>query len=558
MARKKRSLKARSRDAVVNRTLDVDQESEGRNYRARGDFMLNPDLDNVRHEKPRCYSEGKTVFRVWNMLDPEAPGEALLNGRLSAVDRAGLNGMSISEPAVTVQYAGIRNDHQLANGSDGFQCSYIVTRHKDHKYEGVGFWDLPYVKLRLTAHKAFEMGKFSSGRAWKPEWNSLVNGKMPPLGPFKQRYFVVCSLYENGANLDLTREHVSYTKANGQGVNEDYPRDGIPLGEKADDPMVVLELPISAGKAMMKMCNVEKEDWSGDEHANPSGPFKYGDPCGLFIPEKGIVKGGLLFTIYNPDVVEITKDTSWNGGGGNAQITSYECAVAKGMMGPNGKISASFNAEQVDNVFNKHVFLWRDQEDDPKDSFLLHEPSIEERCELLARAFSPVPELLEFCWMSNPEYLHFDSVKAILNNRTVSVAAPEAEVEEEFYEEEEEAPVAKPKPRRSKATAPKKAAELAAELEDEDWDDDDDDSAEEVETEDDVPFEVDSSDAADEDWDEDDDDEYDEDDDELESDDFDSFDDEEDNSEIEDQLNQSMSKASAVARSTKRRSKRSS
>ena len=565
MARKKRSLKARSRDAIVNRTLDVDQDSNSRNYRARGDFMVNPDLENVRHEKPRCYSEGKTVFRVWNMLDPEAPGEALLNGRLSAVDRAGLNGMSISEPAVTVQYAGIRNDHQLANGSEGFQCSYIITRHKDHKYEGVGFWDLPYVKLRMTAHKAFENGKFSSGRAWKPEWNSLVNGKMPPLGPFKQRYFVVASLYENGANLDLTREHVSYTKANGQGVSEDYPRDGIPLGEKADDPLVVLELPISAGKSMMTMCNIEDPEWSGDEQADPAGPFVYGDPCGKFIKSKGVVKGGLLFTIYNPDVIEITKDTSWSGGGGNAQITSYECAVAKGMMGPNGKISASFSAEQVDNVFNKHVFLWRDQEDDPKDSFLLHEPSIEERCELLARAFSPVPELLEFCWMSNPEYLNFDSVAAILNNRTVSVAAPTAEVEEEDYEEE--APVAKPKPRRSKATASKKAADLAAELEDEDWDDDD---YEEGEAEDDVPFDSASKETEDapvvkygegSEWDEeygDDDDEYDEDDDETESDDFDSFDDEEDNSEIEDQLNESMSKASAVARSTKRRSKRSS
>jgi len=565
MARKKRSLKARSRDAIVNRTLDVDQDSNSRNYRARGDFMVNPDLENVRHEKPRCYSEGKTVFRVWNMLDPEAPGEALLNGRLSAVDRAGLNGMSISEPAVTVQYAGIRNDHQLANGSEGFQCSYIITRHKDHKYEGVGFWDLPYVKLRMTAHKAFENGKFSSGRAWKSEWNSLVNGKMPPLGPFKQRYFVVASLYENGANLDLTREHVSYTKANGQGVSEDYPRDGIPLGEKADDPLVVLELPISAGKSMMTMCNIEDPEWSGDEQADPSGPFVYGDPCGKFIKSKGVVKGGLLFTIYNPDVIEITKDTSWSGGGGNAQITSYECAVAKGMMGPNGKISASFSAEQVDNVFNKHVFLWRDQEDDPKDSFLLHEPSIEERCELLARAFSPVPELLEFCWMSNPEYLNFDSVAAILNNRTVSVAAPSAEVEEEDYEEE--APVAKPKPRRSKATAPKKAADLAAELEDEDWDDDD---YEEGEAEDDVPFDSASKETEEapvvkygegSEWDEeygDDDDEYDEDDDETESDDFDSFDDEEDNSEIEDQLNESMSKASAVARSTKRRSKRSS
>ena len=70
MARKKRSLKARSRDAIVNRTLDVDQESNSRNYRARGDYMINPDLENVRHEKPRCYS-GVRPYSVYGICSTQ-------------------------------------------------------------------------------------------------------------------------------------------------------------------------------------------------------------------------------------------------------------------------------------------------------------------------------------------------------------------------------------------------------------------------------------------------------------------------------------------------------
>lgn len=581
MSRKKRSLKPRTRESVENRQLDADADS-GRSLTPRGDFSINPNVQNVRLDKLRCYKKGKAVIRIWNMLDPENPGGALLNGRLSAIDLAGLGGMSISEPALCVQYAGIHKDSGdfLKKAENPEQCSYIIARSKNSTYEGVQFWDLPYPKLYVMAKKARDAGEFGHGGMWDPKWNALMSGQMPALGPFKQRYFVVASVYENGPDLDLVREHREYKK-DGKDVTEDIPRNGIPLGEGPNDPLVVLQLSVSAGRNLLKMCCVEKADYDGDPDLHPSVMFKYGDPCGKYDPNSETVKGGLFFTIYNPEKVTIKQHTSFQGIT-NPQVVEYECAVASKYQGPNGILTASLDAEQVDNIFNKHLFLWRESEDDPKDSYLLHEPSIEERCEKLALAFRQVPKLLEFCWMSQPEYMQFDSVQAIFKNRTISVGSgvekPSMDDDDEApfdTDDEVETPVSK--------AAKKSAAELADEFDDEfdedelddeieasDEDDelegdeindefDDDfeegDDEDEVE-EDDSDEEFDDSDVVDEVQDEflDEDDDGDEEDEESE--DFDDFDDEADNSELEEQLDASLTKAKAVARSKKRTSKK--
>lgn len=528
MARQKRSLKPRTRETVENRSLEGDSDVQ-RSLTPRGDICLNPKLSNVRQDKLRCYKKGKAVIRVWNMLDPEEPGDSLLNGRLNSLDTAGLNGMSISEPAYCVQYAGVNKDSGLLAGSDPQLCSYIIARNKSSSYEGIPFWELPYPKLYVTAKKARESGKFGHGEYYRPEWNILMSGSMPSLASFKQRYFVVASVYENGPDLDLVRERNEYMKEAKQVVNE-IPRNGIPLGEGPNDPLTVLVLPISAGRKILQMCNVEKQDWEGDEHIDPSVMFKYGDPCGKFNQKKGTVNGGLFFTVYNPDVVDIDKNTSFKGIT-NPQVVEYECAVSTKYEGPNGTISASLNAGQVDNIFNKHLFLWKDSDDDPQDSYLLHEPSIEERCVMLSKAFRQVPDLLRFSWMSHPEYLEFDSVKAILNNRTsVDMGANQVE-------EEEDTPPWEEKPKKS--AKKKTAAEIAEEFDDEFEDEEFDDEKDEIEHDDD--FEDDEF---------DDDDDFD---DEDEDDDFDDFDDEiEEDEEVEDKLEESLAKASAIARSKKR------
>lgn len=594
MSRKKRSLKPRNRESVENRQLDADADS-GRLLTPRGDFSINPNVQNVRLDKLRCYKKGKAVIRIWNMLDPENPGEALLNGRLSAIDLAGLGGMSISEPALCVQYAGIHKDSgsYLKKGEIPDQCSYIIARSKGSSYEGVNFWDLPYPKLYVMAKKARDAGEFGHGGMWDPKWNALMSGQYPALGPFKQRYFVICSVYENGPDLDLIREHREYKK-DGKDVSEDLPRNGIPLGEGPNDPLMVLQLPVSAGRKLLQMCCVEKDDYDGDPDINPSVMFKYGDPCGKFNQTEQVVKGGLFFTLYNPEKVTIEQHTSFQGVT-NPQVVEYECAVSTKYQGPNDVIPASLNAEQVDNIFNKHLFLWRDSEDDPQDSYLLHEPSLEERCVLLAKAFKQVPKLLKFCWMSQPEYLQFDSVKAILNNRTTSVGS---DVAKPSMDDDDEAPFDTDEgveTHVSKA-AKKSAEELADEFDDEfdedeieagddeleegdddefeegddEFDDDDEfeegDDEEDESEEDDAEEQFEGDEVEDEIEDEfldddddggDDDNDGDEDEEESEeSEDFDDFDDETDNSELEEQLDASLSKAKAVARSKKRTSKK--
>jgi hypothetical protein len=585
--RQQRSLKPRSRESVTNRQIEATKDSGSRSGIPSGDKSINPKLKNVRLERLRCYNGGKTVIRIWPMLDPENPTNSLLNGRLSAHDAAGLGGMSISEPVLCVQYAGINRDSGglLAVGENPEACSYIIAKNKSSTIEGVKFWDEPYVKLYTVAKKAMDAGVFGDGRrAWDSTWNPLLRGKMPALSAFKQKYFIVCSIYENGNEFNLDREKSEYMMK-GKLISNETPRNGVPLGDGPNDPLIVIGVSVSAGKKILELCNREKQDWSGDEVAKPYLPYVYGDPTGRFDPETNTVKGGLFFTLYNPTKLTIDANSSFKGIV-NPQAVEYEAAVSKTYDGPQGQLAASLSKDQVDNVFNKHVFLWKAGADDADDSYLLQEISIEERCVLLAKAFKQVPKLLEFSWMSNPEYLNYAEVSAILNRRSlVTVAKPAPEEDEDFDGDEvaeaKPAPVvSKPKPKAEVSKPVKKSAsEIVDEFEDElDEDDleDDDGGEEEVaskgskqakpqadEDEDDFEDEFDDvedavqtskslkagktskggrSQGKDEDE-------------ELDSDDFD---DEADNSsldaELQEQLNQSLSKASAIERSRARTS----
>jgi hypothetical protein len=595
--RNKRTLVPRARESV-NRQLESDNDSS-QPYSRKGDLCINPGLKNVRHVKPDCYKKGKTVIRIWPMLDPEDPSSQLLDGRLNTQGVAGLGGMSISEPAYCVAYAGITADHGfLSDPKDAAPCSYIIARNKSSVVEGVTFWDEPYVKLQVVAKRAMLAGEFGEGKAWDAKWNKLMPPvNKPAISPFKQCHFVVCSVYENGTRLDLIREHEEYTAA-GKQVVKDHPRNGIPLGEAPLDPLIVMQMSVTAGRNILKLACEEKKDWKGDPHTNPSIMFTYGDPTGRFDARTGTVRGGRFFTIYNPDVCKDEfQYTTYSGSLPANGFPGYEAAISTKYAGPNGVLTPDLTAEQVDNILNKHVFLWKDSPSDPADSYLLHEPTIEERCVLIAKAFKPVSKLVEFCWMSNPEYLNFDEVRGILRQRkSVLIAKPEMEDEDEMEEEELAPPkakvAAKVKPVAPVAPAKKSAAELVDEFDDEELDedefddeleDDDDDDMEEIAppvkakapakasakapakapakkapvkpVKDEFDDELDDDELEEEDELEDDaeieDDEVAEEED-TESADFDSFDDEVDNSELEEQLNNSLSKAKAIARSRKR------
>jgi hypothetical protein len=206
---------------------------------------------------------------------------------------------------------------------------------------------------------------------------------------------------------------------------------------------------------------------------------------------------------------------------------------------------------------------------------------------------------LEFCWMSTPEYLQYAEVSAILKNRSVATVAKPVVVADadEDAGDEEEVEAVKPKstaklvskPQSAVPSKPAKAAKSASEIVDEFEDEIDEDELEDEDGgEEEIvgkgkpaskqggkpkvskdEFEDDDADEEDS-FDEDDfDDEASsktskagkvsggskEDEDSEESDDFD---DEADNSglqeELEEQLNQSVSKANAIARSRNRTS----
>jgi hypothetical protein len=205
----------------------------------------------------------------------------------------------------------------------------------------------------------------------------------------------------------------------------------------------------------------------------------------------------------------------------------------------------------VNNIFDKHVYLWKESDADPDDSYLLHTPSIEERCVLLAKAFKQVPGLLEFAWMSNPEYLAFDEVRAIIDNRTVSAVA----VPQDDEDDEDEVAIVAPWDTPTKAAeqpqtvaAAKTASDLVDEFDEFDEDELEDDELEDDELEDDELAEDDNPPLGDV-FDEEDDEEDEED--SSTSDDFDEFDDEVDPS-VQAQLDESLAKAKGLSRSKAR------
>lgn len=454
-------LRPRSKSSVSRNLLPPD--NDGFNKQPRNNFYLNPKAKNLRLVQPDCYKKGGFLaFRIWNMLNPEEPSE-LMNGRTNQYDAAGLEGCSISEPVFCCAYAGVNRDTKSHIGHDPKDCnpvSYIMARNKTQVVENVEFWEEPYIKFSKVAKDAYANGRFTSNRKWDPDWNCLLSGSNPAIPKWKQMYFVVGSVYNNGPDFDLVREHIHYEQGS-KVVDKEIPRNGIPLGEASDDPVPVIALSVSAGRKLLELACRVKENYKPKDSSDPSAMYQYGDPCGKFDPATGTVKGGVFFHVYNPERIkfsdteyhqQLARNSTYNaaampiGKDSQQAIVLYEAAVSSAIPGPKGILKPSLTVEQVQNITSKHLFFWRDSQEDAADSFLLHEPSIEERCVMLAKAFKFVPKLVELCWMSNPEYLAFDAVKAILNNRTqvFKPAMDETEEEQEYVEKPAAKTVSKP------------------------------------------------------------------------------------------------------------------
>jgi len=263
--------------------------------------------------------------------------------------------------------------------------------------------------------------------------SSSGNFRESAIATMKNRYFAVCHIYELGETMNTTR--LTYTNRDQQ--VEVVDRNG-PFGLAEGDPLYVLWMSSDCGSKILELCQRQKEDWSGDPDENPAGLYRYGDPCGTFDAETGAISGGNIFTIFNPKVwqPEDTNNSTWNGVvPGKDDVASYQVKVNTGYTADSGvKYSASMTADEAGQIFEKNLFGWKEEGDDD-DSYLLHETSVEEEATLTARAFADVPKLLEFAWMSNPEYLQYDSVQAVVKSRSQFVMPKEAFEEEKVSDD---------------------------------------------------------------------------------------------------------------------------
>ena len=440
-------IKARKTNTAESRALKTDEEGATSVLTPRGDHTINSHLTDVRLERVgRCYRGGKAVIRIWNTRTTTDPNESLDPGRIGPRQDQ-LGGMSLYGPCAVAPWVGITND-DIPN-CKAEVSTFVVSRQtpstrslrwKRDTYniqkENIPFWNLPYPVFFHSCVNAYESGEFGSGGAWDPKWNRFMKGGMSSSGTFreaaiatmKNRYFAVCHVYELGESMNTTR--LTYTNRDKQ--VEVIDRDG-PFGLSEDDPLYVLWMSSDCGSKILELCQKQKEEWNGDPDENPAGLYQYGDPCGVFNPQTGGVDGGIIFTIFNPKVwqPENTKHSTWNGVvPGEKEVSSYQVKVTPNYTSDGGvKYLPSMSADEAGQIFEKNLFGWKEEGDDD-DSYLLHETSVEEEATLTARAFADVPKMLEFAWMSHPEYLQYDSVQAIVKARSNFVMPKEA------YEEE--------------------------------------------------------------------------------------------------------------------------
>lgn len=424
MTKKFNNIKARSTSVSAARVMNEDQElgTSGPTY----DHSLNPNLTNVRLERVgRCWKGGKSVIRIWNSLNEENPNE-LLRGRIGP-EQGALGGMQMYGPCATADWIGITKDH-IPNCKSK-QASFIIHRQtpstrslkwrKDTyavKKEGVPFWDLPYPSFFDACRNAFDAGEFANGGAWNPKWNRLINGQQAAISVMKNKYYVVGHIYELGNDMN-TSELVYRTK---DGEEKRIDRNGIPYGLGSDDKLQVIWLSGDTGGKILRLCKTMKEGFDGLAADNPAAPYVYGDPCG--VPQAdGSIKGGLIFTVFNPKVwqPENNAHSTWDGVIPDPKkITGYEVKVASSYQAPSGeKYAGSMEEMDADKIRERSLFGWH-QEGDDDDAYLLNEVSVEQEATLVAEAFADVPEMLKFGWMSHPEYFNFEGVRRVVNNST--------------------------------------------------------------------------------------------------------------------------------------------
>jgi hypothetical protein len=229
--------------------------------------------------------------------------------------------------------------------------------------------------------------------------------------------------------------------------------DGLPLGANPDDLTPIIQIKNSAAKSLDEQLNyMDGADMVWEDPVSlTDGPF-----ISFFNPKKH----GDLFEDYE----QPQGDSNFIGWGAHAS-DSFLYTHKRQTQEVSNDIS-DLEATVRDRI------LWWDN--------VLHFPTHEEICLLLAQAFKSMPDLLRYCWQDDPEFFTKD-VEKLLGDRTTTT------VESPFDEEEEKEETPAPRPRqksRSSAIPPASDSDFEDEDDDDLFEDDDDQESASSETDD--------------------------------------------------------------------------
>lgn len=235
--------------------------------------------------------------------------------------------------------------------------------------------------------------------------------------------------------------------------NELYARPGsVPKGFSNKDLPQIVQLSSDTGRQICDLLNQVKDEFDADiaklnffEEA-----MVHGDPVhpnfGRFIRIQNPRKGSV-------GVVESADDADWTqgadayerrGGGGNQGPQGYVVSVDKVLVSDNRPTAKEprIPKDHAEKVIKPKIVFWDE---------VLHYPSVEEQCYIVAKALRGCEALLRRAWADHPEYFTAEVEKVLKNATQILV-----------WDSAHATPAAEPARRRTSAAVPPVDDEQAA------------------------------------------------------------------------------------------------
>lgn len=289
----------------------------------------------------------------------------------------------------------------------------------------------PYVIFSRAMAKAKKLGeaKVRGKDVMTAKWGTYVDKKL--IRYPENLGFCQALIYQNGDEL--------------------YAKNGLPLGANEKDLPQLLQVSRTAENSFLPLLNERNPDYEGDP-SDQGAAYIHGDIVSLtdgkfvafYDPQTktdDLIKLGNLnisssasdeeaneivanflqrHTSHGVDPLE--EDYKGNGWGA-AILDAYKYELGGRMKSCSNDLTAR---AEIEEAVMKNIMWWDD---------LLHFPSHDEICMMMAHAFCEEPNLLEYGWTDNPEFFT-DEVKGVLRSRSYHAASQAALLNDDQAEED--------------------------------------------------------------------------------------------------------------------------